>query len=62
MQPAFWYAPSNGTFTTSKYYGDSLPSWVQAFNERRIPHQWAGKSWDLLLDRSQYTEPDSVAD
>jgi predicted AlkP superfamily pyrophosphatase or phosphodiesterase len=61
MQPAFWYAQSNGTFTTSRYYGDSLPAWVQAFNERRLPHQWAGKTWDLLLDRSQYLEPDSDA-
>ena len=59
-QPVFWYA-RNGTFTTSKYYGDSLPTWVQSFNARRRPHEWAGKTWDLLLDPSQYTEPDSVA-
>lgn len=61
MQPAFWYAGSNGTFTTSKYYGDSLPDWVKAFNDRRLPQQWAGKTWDLLLDPSQYTEADTVA-
>lgn len=61
MQPAFWWSRSSGVFTTSRYYSDSLPSWVQAFNERRLPHQWAGKSWDLLLDPSQYAEPDSVA-
>ena len=60
LQPAFWYA-SNGTFTTSRYYADSLPTWVKEFNERHLPQQWAGKSWDLLLDPSQYTEPDSVA-
>jgi len=60
MQPAFWYA-SNGTFTTSRYYGDSLPVWVQAFNDRKLPQQWAGKSWDLLLDPAQYREPDSIA-
>jgi predicted AlkP superfamily pyrophosphatase or phosphodiesterase len=59
-QPAFWYAPS-GVFTTSKYYGDSLPTWVQAFNDRRLPQQWAGKSWNLLLDATQYPEPDAVA-
>ena len=58
-QPAFWYA-SNGTFTTSTYYADSLPTWVQAFNERRLPQQWAGKTWDLLLEPSQYTEADSA--
>jgi predicted AlkP superfamily pyrophosphatase or phosphodiesterase len=61
MQPAFWYAVSNGTFTTSRYYADSLPTWVREFNDRRLPHQWAGKSWDLLLDASQYPEPDTVA-
>ena len=60
QQPAYWVARGTGRFTTSKYYADSLPTWVQAFNDRRIPHQWAGKSWDLLLDPSQYTEPDSV--
>jgi predicted AlkP superfamily pyrophosphatase or phosphodiesterase len=59
-QPVFWYA-RNGTFTTSRYYGDSLPTWVQAFNARRLPHEWAGKKWDLLLDPSEYAEPDSVA-
>lgn len=61
VQPVFWYARNNGTFTTSRYYGDSLPSWVQAFNARRRPHEWAGKTWDLLLDAGQYSEPDSVA-
>jgi predicted AlkP superfamily pyrophosphatase or phosphodiesterase len=34
---------------------------VQAFNARRLPHEWAGKKWDLLLDPSEYAEPDSVA-
>lgn len=60
VQPVFWYASSNGTFTTSRYYSDSLPGWVQAFNDRRLPHQFAGKSWDLLLDESEYAEADSV--
>jgi predicted AlkP superfamily pyrophosphatase or phosphodiesterase len=61
VQPVFWYAQSSGVFTTSKYYGDTLPAWVRAFNDRRLPHQWAGKTWDLLLDPSQYAEPDSMA-
>lgn len=59
-EQVFWYA-SDGRFTTSAYYGDTLPSWVVAFNARRLPHQWAGKSWTLLLDSTQYAEPDSVA-
>ena len=60
VQSVFWYARTNGSFTTSRYYGDSLPSWVQAFNARRRPYEWAGKTWDLLLESTQYSEPDSV--
>lgn len=59
-QSVFWYA-SNGTFTTSTYYADTLPAWVNAFNDRRLPHQMAGRSWDLLLDAAEYPEPDTVA-
>jgi hypothetical protein len=59
-QSVFWYAYSNGTFTTSTYYADTLPTWVQAFNDRRLPHQWAGFVWDLLLDPAEYPEVDSV--
>lgn len=58
-QQAFWLA-SNGTFTTSRYYADTLPTWVTEFNARRLPQQWAGRAWTLLLDSSEYAEPDSV--
>ena len=56
---AYWYA-SNGTFTTSRYYGDTLPSWVQRFNARRLPQQYAKRTWTLLLDAASYPEPDTV--
>ena len=55
----YWYG-SNGNFTTSTYYADSLPEWVRAFNAKRIPEQYAGKAWELLLPASSYPEPDSV--
>ena len=58
-QPVFWYA-SNGTFTTSTYYGTELPKWLRDFNARQVPASYAGKSWDLLLPASEYREPDSV--
>lgn len=57
---AYWYA-SNGMFTTSRYYADTLPTWIQQFNARRFPRSFAGAQWDLLLPTSQYKEPDSVA-
>ena len=58
-QPVFWYA-SNGIFTTSTYYGSSLPEWVRDFNARKLPASYAGKAWRLLLPDSAYSEPDSV--
>jgi predicted AlkP superfamily pyrophosphatase or phosphodiesterase len=56
----YWWAPSNGTFTTSRYYADSLPTWVQRFNARHLAQQHAGTSWTLLLPPSAYPERDSV--
>src|SRR5882762_5588909 len=41
-QPVFWNAP-NGIFTTSTYYGSSLPDWVKAFNARRLPASFADR-------------------
>lgn len=58
-QPIFWYA-SNGKFTTSSYYGSTLPEWVRDFNARRVPASYAGRDWRLLLGESEYAEPDSV--
>ena len=57
---AYWYA-SNGTFTTSDYYADTLPTWVQQFNARRLPQSYAGRQWELLLPVAAYAEPDTVA-
>jgi predicted AlkP superfamily pyrophosphatase or phosphodiesterase len=57
-QPVYWYPAGN--FTTSKYYTDTLPSWVKAFNARRLPEQYAGRLWELLLPEASYPEPDSV--
>jgi arylsulfatase A-like enzyme len=60
-QSVYWYAPTNGTFTTSTYYGDTLPAWVRAFNARQLPQRYAGQTWTLLLAPSAYPEPDSVS-
>jgi predicted AlkP superfamily pyrophosphatase or phosphodiesterase len=57
-QQVYWY--QLGIFTTSTYYADSLPTWVRAFNARRIPFRAAGREWTLLLGASAYPEPDSV--
>ncbi len=57
----FWYAMSNGSFTTSSWYADTVPSWVRAFNaEQAVMTRYAGRKWELLLPDSAYAEPDTV--
>lgn len=58
-QDVYWYA-SDGRFTTSRYYADTLPTWLNRFNARRIPQRSAGAAWTLLLPPNAYAEPDSV--
>jgi len=59
-QNVFWYATSNGQFTTSRYYADTLPDWIRRVNARRVPQRFAGQAWTLLLPSNEYAEPDSV--
>src|SRR5438034_842745 len=54
----YWYF--GGFFTTSRYYADSLPTWVRVFNGQRIPFRAAGTQWTLFLPERDYPEPDSV--
>ena len=58
-QSVFWYS-TTGRFTTSTYYADTLPTWVNQFNDRKIPQTYAGKSWNPLLPLKEYSEPDSI--
>jgi len=59
-QQVYWY-PGDGDFTTSRYYADSLPEWVNRFNARLLPQSYAGKMWTPLLPDSAYPEADSVS-
>jgi len=56
----YWWGGSAGIFTTSTYYADTLPQWVQRFNAEKGYASYAGKSWELLLAAGKYVEPDTV--
>ncbi|MEO7455400.1 MAG: alkaline phosphatase family protein [Gemmatimonadaceae bacterium] len=60
-QSVFWYATSNGEFTTSRYYADTLPDWIRKVNARRVPQGYAGRSWTLSMPVESYPEADSQA-
>ncbi len=59
-QNVFWYS-LDGRFTTSRYYGDTIPTWVQRYNATNPVARYLGADWNPLLDASAYSEPDSVA-
>jgi arylsulfatase A-like enzyme len=59
-QSSFWYS-NDGTFTTSNYYADTLPTWLRSFNAQKLPQKYAGMQWNPLLDVRMYQEPDTVA-
>ncbi|MGZ8458133.1 MAG: alkaline phosphatase family protein, partial [Gemmatirosa sp.] len=56
---AYWYAPS-GRFTTSRWYADRLPAWVEAFGSRDRARAMAGRAWTPLLPTDSYPEPPTV--
>jgi predicted AlkP superfamily pyrophosphatase or phosphodiesterase len=51
---AFWFSKASGEFVTSSYYYDHNPAWVDAFNRRKLPAAYDGKSWELMHDKSAY--------
>ncbi len=51
---AFWFSKKAGEFITSKFYYDVYPEWVTEWNAKRLPFAYAGKSWELLLDKASY--------
>ncbi len=51
---AFWFSKATGSFVTSRFYYDQYPDWVNTFNATQPAQRYAGKSWDLLLERSSY--------
>jgi predicted AlkP superfamily pyrophosphatase or phosphodiesterase len=53
-----WYTASAGRHTTSQWYGDTLPTWVDAFNAERGVLRLAGQQWQLVLPENAYARED----
>lgn len=53
---AYWYDYATGNFITSNYYMDSLPEWVQKFNNRKIVDSLYKLNWDIFLSKNIYKE------
>lgn len=53
-EDVYWYSAHDGRFTTSTYYADTLPSWLQRFNAERRPHKLAGQAWTPIRSDSAF--------
>jgi hypothetical protein len=51
---AYWYSTDSGDFQSSRYYMESHPDWVEAWNQKRAAEKLAGQEWQLLLEPSRY--------
>lgn len=57
---AYWFDGASGYFTSSSYYMNELPQWVNRFNQQQHVQQYLSKPWTTLLPVDTYTE--SIAD
>jgi predicted AlkP superfamily pyrophosphatase or phosphodiesterase len=62
---AYWYETSGGNFITSTYYMSKAPAWLEKWNGKRVPDQYAGQEWERLLEDEKlyekYAGPDAIA-
>lgn len=52
---AFWFDNVSGTWMTSSYYMQNLPSWVNDFNAARHPEKYLNSIWNLFKPVGYYS-------
>lgn len=54
----YWFDDATGNWITSSYYPDSLtlPSWVQAFNAKRLADKYLAEPWTKMVKNATYEE------
>ncbi|MBN1186894.1 MAG: alkaline phosphatase family protein [Bacteroidales bacterium] len=53
---AYWYDDHTGNWISSSYYMDSLPAWVNAFNQRTFADVYLEREWNTTYPISKYLE------
>lgn len=57
---AYWFDNITGNFMTSTYYYDSLPAWVQKFNDKKLAEKYLSTKWEPLFPIHTYIQ--SISD
>lgn len=55
---AWWFQEPQGRFVTGTWYRKAEPAWVKAFNEKKLPDGFHGKTWELLGPVKDYRGED----
>ena len=53
---AWWYDAQTGNFTTSSYYMEQVPSWVDEFNNKKLVDTYLQRTWDTKLPIADYVQ------
>ena len=58
---AYWFDNTTGTWMSSTYYINSLPTWVNDFNAMKFSDSYLNSTWSLLRPAKYYADclPDS---
>lgn len=51
---AYWFDEDSGNWISSSFYMDSLPTWVNTFNNKGFPDIYKEREWTPLLPELQY--------
>ncbi|MGC4036029.1 MAG: alkaline phosphatase family protein [Chitinophagaceae bacterium] len=55
---AYWYDGVTGNWISSTYYMESLPAWVDKFNQKKMPDSFYTKNWNTLYPVNTYIQSD----
>ncbi|MCD4710107.1 MAG: alkaline phosphatase family protein [Bacteroidales bacterium] len=53
---AYWLDPTHASWVTSSFYKDSLPGWVNEFNEKNYRDLYLERHWETLRPIAEYGE------
>jgi len=53
---AYWFEGKSGNWISSTYYFDTLPNWVNKFNNKKYPEMYLTQKWQTFLPIENYSE------
>ena len=55
---AYWHDNGTGNFSSSTYYMEKLPQWVEDFNKLNYSEKYLNTTWETLYPINSYTQSD----